>query len=145
MPPWVPIASRLPSGDHCTKTTISYIYQTRNSPPLTCQWSCAVRLQSSESATFYISRDIVKQNDIRILMRMAISEDSDNMGSLCGVGIWLQIDNNEIFELKALRCRFLRERRDKGLSAYFLSQRLKTHSYLACANNVYIPDHNLRR
>ena len=145
MPPWVPIASRLPSGDHCTKPIISYIYHTWNSSSLTCQRSCAVRLQSSESAAFYISRDIVKQNDIRILVRVAISENSDNLGSLCGVGIWLQIDNNEVFELKALRYRFLRERRDEGLSAYFFSQRLKTHSYLAGANNVYIPDHNLRR
>lgn len=92
----------------------------QNSPSLTCQRSCAVRLQSSESATFYISRDIVKQNDIRILVRVAISENSDDLRSLRGVGIWLQIDNNEIFELKGLRYRFLGERRDKVLSAYFL-------------------------
>ena len=78
-------------------------------------------------------------------MRVAIGEDSDNMGSLCGVGIWLQIDNNEVFELKDLRYRLLRERGDKGLSTFFFSQRPKTHSYLAGAHSVYIPDHNLRR
>ena len=53
-------------------------------------------------------------------MRVAISENSDDLRSLRGVGIWLQIDNNEIFELKGLRYRFLGERRNKGLSAYFL-------------------------
>lgn len=78
-------------------------------------------------------------------MRVTISEDSDNLGGLRGVGIWLQIDNNETFELKGLRYRFLGERRDKGLSGHFFSQRLKTHSYLAGANSVHIPDHNLRR
>ncbi len=78
-------------------------------------------------------------------MRVAISENDDNLGSVCGVWIWLQIDNNEVFELNASRDRFLRERRDKGLSALFFSQRLKTHSYLAGANDVHIPDHNLRR
>ena len=78
-------------------------------------------------------------------MRVAISENSDNLGSLCGVWIWLHIDNNEVFKLKALKYRFLRERRDKGLSGFCFSQRHKTHSYLAGTNGVYIPDHNLGR
>lgn len=78
-------------------------------------------------------------------MRVAISKNSDNMGSLGGVGIWLQIDNNEVFELKGLKYRLLRERGYKSLSAFFFSQRLKTHSYLAGAHSVYIPDRNLRR